>query len=226
LEEALIGSGAGGSADTSEDPDVRLPRFTIGGILAIVLFAAVGLAGRKEPTELWDGAVFGLTLVMLLASVLQAVHAGGSRRAYWLGFALFGWAYVALCQVPAIEARLPTTHGLSRLDGLLPGRSTVATAPAPVGLERPRLLFGAPGVKDVTISNLDVDSIHLWDASTGRRLVRLGGSPEAFIRVGHSLFALILAFVGANASRFLHAREASPGREPPDQETSTSSPTS
>ena len=59
----------------------------------------------------------------LLISILLAVHRTESRRAFWLGFALFGWCYLALSLVPSIESRFLTTKALAYLDSKVPGRS-------------------------------------------------------------------------------------------------------
>jgi hypothetical protein len=101
---------------------MRSPRFTIRGLLGVVLFVGVAVADLRAPTDAWDSAAFGLTLLTLLAAVLLAIHRADRRRAYWMGFALFGWVYLGASLVPPIEARLPTTRGLTYLDSKLPGR--------------------------------------------------------------------------------------------------------
>ena len=42
------------------------------------------------------GAVLLLTLGAFALAVLAVVYRRGERRAFWLGFALFGWGYMAL----------------------------------------------------------------------------------------------------------------------------------
>ena len=42
---------------------MRRPRFTIAGPLGIVAFVAVAFAAMREPTDAWDGGVFGVTLM-------------------------------------------------------------------------------------------------------------------------------------------------------------------
>src|SRR4051812_42547469 len=70
---------------------MRRPRITIASLLGIVAFVGVASAALREPTEAWDSTLLGLTLLLLLTSVLFAVHRSGDRRAFWQGFALFGW---------------------------------------------------------------------------------------------------------------------------------------
>ena len=98
-------------------------RFSIASLLVVVLFVAVGFAALRESSDLWESGVFTLTLAALLISILLAVHRTESRRAFWLGFAVFGWIYLGLSVVPSIESRLMTTKALTYLDSKVPGRS-------------------------------------------------------------------------------------------------------
>ena len=59
-------------------------------------------------------------LGVLLVSILLAVHRTEKRRAFWLGFALFGAAYLGLSLVPPIESRLITTKALAFIDSKVP----------------------------------------------------------------------------------------------------------
>ena len=106
---------------------MKRPRFTIRSLLASVVFLAVGLAALRGASAAWDSSVLGLTLVVLLASVLLAVHRTGAARAYWLGFALFGWTYLVLAEIPGIGVRLPTTRTLIYVDSLISNRSDSVT---------------------------------------------------------------------------------------------------
>ena len=87
-------------------------RFNIASLLGVILVLGVGFAALRESSELWESGVFTLTLAALLISILLAIHRTEKRRAFWLGFALFGWVYLALSLVPSIESRLITTKAL------------------------------------------------------------------------------------------------------------------
>lgn len=73
---------------------MRLIRFNIASLLLVIVFVAVGFAALKESSDLWESWVFSLTLGCLLISILLAVHHSESRRAFWIGFALFAWSYL------------------------------------------------------------------------------------------------------------------------------------
>ena len=104
---------------------MRRFRFHIGTLLILVLILGVGFAALRESNETWDSSIFSLTLGMLSVLILLAVHRTEKKRAFWLGFALFGWTYVGLSLVPSIESRLLTTKALAYLDSNVPDRSIV-----------------------------------------------------------------------------------------------------
>src|SRR5438128_404667 len=94
-----------------------MKRFTIRTLMAFVVVLAVGLAGLRSATELWAGCLLLVTLGVLLAAVLGAIYTAGRSRAGWVGFSLFGLAYLALALTPIVPERLtgalPTTQALN-----------------------------------------------------------------------------------------------------------------
>ena len=75
---------------------MRRIRFNIASLLGVILVLGVGFAALRESSELWESGVFTLTLGVLLISIFLAIHGIEKRRAFWLGFAFFGWVYLAL----------------------------------------------------------------------------------------------------------------------------------
>ena len=131
----------------------------------------------RESSDLWE-RVFTLTLAALLISILLAIHRTEKRRAFWLGFALFGSIYLGLSLVPSIESRLITTKTLAYLDSKVPGRSFQVKS----------IAFSPQGNRIAT---------------AGQGQVRLWDSIENFVRIGHSLFALLAGWLGGQLSRRL-----------------------
>jgi hypothetical protein len=184
-------------------------RFSIASLLGVVLFVAVGAAALRAATDPWDAGVFGITLLLLLTAVLLAVHRSGRRRAYWTGFALFGGAYLAAGAIPPVESRLPTTKGLAYLDSKVPGRGDYAAimrAFAKVASPNPvrGYVFSAD---DGTLVASSKGYVKSWNTVTGKLLSGPNGTSENFLRIGHSLLALALAFLGGHLSSYLHERE-------------------
>jgi hypothetical protein len=175
-------------------------RFHISTLVVLVLALGVSFAALRESNEIWDAGIFTLTIGVLLVSILLAIHRNTARRAFWIGFALFGWSYLALSLIPPIESRLMTTKALAYLDSRVPGRTQSLF----------RIQFtvsGAPGNK-VTTSNLG--TVKLWDATTGRLLGGWAGTTENFVRIGHALLALLAAWLGGLVSRRLWRTSRAP----------------
>jgi hypothetical protein len=216
---------------------MRRLRFRIGTILILIIALGVGFAALRESSDIWDGGAFTLVLGALLLSILLAIHRSGKKRAFWVGFALFGWAYLGLSLVPPIESRLITTKALTYIDSKVP-RSN------PAGFRFPVVLSGrvwdswssqqnqnnqsinstsiafSPQGNLVASGNQGV--IRVWDVSGGNPLGTWSGTGENFVRIGHSLLALIFAFVGGRLSGNLYARGRQPVQGPANPLESTS----
>ncbi len=177
------------------------PRFSIRSIMAAVLFAAVGLAALRHASDLTASLVVSATLLALGVATLGAAFLRGRRRAYWAGFAAFGWGYAALSSGPwaaeAIGPRLATTKLLEyagpHID-LAPDDSqslylytTLATAST---TPPPQILA------DVNVTS------QLFTTTPSGMIVR--AVSESFLRVGHGLFTLILALLGGAVARRFH----------------------
>jgi hypothetical protein len=197
---------------------MRRIRFHLGTMLLIVLLVGIGFAALRESNEIWDSSVFGLSLGVLLISILLAIHRTEKRRAYWLGFALFGSAYLGLSLVPSIESRLITTKVLAYLDSkvLRPLPRSVALYNILVGNNsQPDVFYVNEG--DVTVGAMTglagskpadkqvVGGGWISNVLMGPALAGSGGTTENFLRIGHSLFALIAALGGGLLSQHLHA---------------------
>ena len=57
---------------------------------------ALGLVALRSASMTWVATMLGLAIAVLAASSLLAIYRRGSQRAYWSGFAAFGWLYLLL----------------------------------------------------------------------------------------------------------------------------------
>jgi hypothetical protein len=183
---------------------MRKLRFNIANLLAVILVLGVGFAALRESSDLWESGIFTVTLGVLLISILLAVHRYEAKRAFWLGFALFGWIYLGLSLVPSIESRLITTKALAYLDSKVPGRPLNMVA-----LQTTVTNSGSPSdpvqsaIFAIGTNQLVTTSQGLWilDVTTGKLRSGWGGSTENFVRIGHALFALLVGWLGGQLSR-------------------------
>jgi hypothetical protein len=199
---------------------MRRVRFHISALLAAVLIVGVAFAALRESNDIWDGVVFTLTAAILLSSVLLTIHRSEKRRAYWFGFALFGLAYMALSLAASTESRLITTKALAFIDSKLP-----RTVPAGLAY----FDYDNDGTMDVSVANNsqpnavyvsngkgtfhDVTTTIALDSGTNDIILlnnsaglTMLGTSRNFIRIGHSLCALIVAMIGGQLSRHLYSK--------------------
>jgi hypothetical protein len=111
---------------------MRLQRYSIGSLLILIAIAAVGMAALRYPSRLWASTIYTVAAVVLISGVSNAILGNGVRRAYWLGFSLFGGAYFFL----TLGSNRPVTEMM--LDLLYPHvtrqfpQATLGTLPAPI----------------------------------------------------------------------------------------------
>jgi hypothetical protein len=212
---------------------MRRFQFSIASLLSTILVVALGIASLRSASDAWDSGVLAIVLLTLLVAVLLAVHRSDRARAYWLGFALFGWAYFLVGLIPSIEARLGTTRGLAVLASGLSGTMGSGIAVADYDSDGDVDLFvtngGALGNIFLNKGNgtfVDASKIQpaineTRSAMLWRLLVGTSGTPENRARILHSIVSLLLAFAGGHLSCFLYAkgRGAHDGaqREPSDR---------
>lgn len=231
---------------------MRRIRCSIANLLRIVLFTGIALAALRSGSPLWGSLLFTSAVAAMLVAVVAAVHRRDERRAFWLGFALFGWGYLLLCLVPEARSQLATTALLDFLHARVFGRSepalfawswsgnainnqiTFSTAgiqpPDPEPFKIQDLLLrhapfspdGAPTPYYVP-STPDVSqlpSAETWlltrsPATPASLMVPSATGLESFQRIGHALFSLVFALLGAILARRLDLTSRAPvTREP------------
>jgi hypothetical protein len=168
-------------------------RISLAGSLGIVAVIAMGLAGMVSASRLWTAAAATVTLALLLTALLGACLLDGIDRAFWAGFALFGWSYIILVNWDWIGGQFghDLTFGLSDL--------------AEVAIPRPEPPVGIP-----------FDPISM---ETGRQ-IRLGNFVQIgrmFLALAFGLLGGSIAQVFARRRRAA-ANAAEPARsDPPGQ---------
>jgi hypothetical protein len=71
-------------------------RITVAGMMILLLGLGLVLASLRFPSDAVAAAVLLVTQATLAFAILAVVYRAGEGRAFWLGFALFGWGYMAL----------------------------------------------------------------------------------------------------------------------------------
>jgi hypothetical protein len=189
---------------------MRRIRFNIASLLVVVLFVAVGVAALRESSDLWESGIFTLALAALLISILLAIHRTAKPQAFWIGFALFGSAYLGFALVPSIESRLITTKALAYLASKVPGRPpeafTVGFSATDLGFPVNRVQTVAFDSNGTQLATSSQGTVRLWDLGSGKLLSAWRGTSENFAKIGHSLLSLIAGILGGLLSRHLYTR--------------------
>lgn len=68
-------------------------RFSIATFLTVVTLLALGMGAMASQSRLATSAAFTVFLVLLGVASAGAILATGPKRAFWVGFAAFGWTY-------------------------------------------------------------------------------------------------------------------------------------
>ena len=71
-------------------------RISIAGMMILLLGLGLVLASLRFPSDAAAAAALLVTQATLAFAILAVVYRAGAGRAFWLGFALFGWGYMAL----------------------------------------------------------------------------------------------------------------------------------
>jgi hypothetical protein len=78
---------------------MRRLRFSISSVMALIVYAAIGLAAFSKVDDPWygrvlDDAFYMVTVFILAIATILAMLRRDRRRAIWLGFAVFGWVHL------------------------------------------------------------------------------------------------------------------------------------
>jgi hypothetical protein len=153
------------------------PRISLAGMLGVVAVIAIGLASLVSATVFWTSAASTVTLAVLLGALVGTMLLRGPERAYAVGFATFGWAYLLLVNWSWIGAQFghDLTGGLGDL-----AESLFPTEPEPPS--------AAPGRAPTTASLT-------WMEHSLQRNIKIGNFVQIFRLTMTLLFALLGGFV-------------------------------
>jgi hypothetical protein len=206
-------------------------RVSIAGLMAVVLVCGVAAAALREASETWAGILLLVTVGLLAFALLAVRQRREASRAFWEGFALFGWGYLVLTLGPwfaeQVGPKLPTAQLLGYLHGKLNPAATTSQVQAvwmPSLWRNSLARINAPVTVDYTVSpNTAAPAYGTWvadlsgtvpPASSSAQNQRVWawtsvlaagpGNLEHFQRVGQCLFALLAAVLGGVLSRRLY----------------------
>jgi hypothetical protein len=160
-------------------------RFSLMGLLATVGFVAIVCGAVTVGSIYLIELVSVVTAVILLGAILSIIYRTGIARAFWIGFAVFGWGSYVLQQSPmkllAAENFLRDAYPFFRRTTPLP-----PNAPEPTWVRE-------------------------TDNEGGSQVAVIVRQSD-FIRVGKCVYALVFALSGGWMARYFHATRDSARR--------------
>ena len=199
---------------------MRLPRFSIASILAVIAIFAIALAALRSPSYLWANVTFSLALGAIVVGVVNVIYGRDAARAYWVGFSLCGGIYLAICSLPDLRdsvcPRLVTevlldvvyphmSPALASSSGVTYGTSNISVVPGQPMLGNISLTSNSGPLRFITPPRSP------WaDWTEPDRTVGVGyqigtvslRSSVAFRQIGHSVFTLLVAVLGGTLARY------------------------
>jgi hypothetical protein len=165
-------------------------RVTIGGLVALIAFAALGFNAMRVGSYPWYLATTVFTVVPLSVALMMMLPNPRTIRPFWFGMAVCGFGYAIASEAPPTRALLPTEWALDRLGRLRPGVTIDLTTASPEAKANLRQDDGSmrPGV------------VLGLSPTSGKLHATVGGPPEYFKQIGHLLTSLIVGLVGGLAA--------------------------
>jgi hypothetical protein len=156
-------------------------RFSLRWVFVAVAFAAVSAAALTDGAARWSALLALTSVFALLASILGVIHRRGESRSFWIGFAVFGWAYLVLSQEAiGLSEALPMNVLFTDLYPYF--RRTALIDPA--------------GPQPAWVQGVEREN---------GQVVAVIVTQYDFHRLGHSVCTILFALLGGMLGRWFHA---------------------
>jgi hypothetical protein len=189
---------------------MRRLRFSVGGLMVVVLLLAAAFAALRWPTPLMANLWFSLTLSALVLAIPAAVYRRAEDRAFWVGFAAAGWAYFVLALVPWFQSefgfQLVTTTILDVVAPFIVQKEYLVRTY--IAAFYPPFAPGEPTPWQVwNLPELPPDNP--WHKAGYVTL----HSPGLYLRIGHTMFCLVIALLAGEIVRWFAATRTGPSAQ-------------
>jgi hypothetical protein len=183
-------------------------RFTILGLMGLVLGMAVAIAALRNADDYWAGGLMLATALLIGVITLGAFYSSGRQRAGRLGFVVFGGGYFALAFLGLSDlnlAKLPTTWLLIYVHQRVAPQTFILTVTGGragqtgQGTILTSNVTSGPGANTVTTTTTwlaPASGVNGDPSARWRSLLPGAVNYAAFSVVGHCLFALLSGLLG------------------------------
>ena len=191
-------------------------RFSLRQLMALVAFVAIGCGGLIRPSVYLASLIFTGTLLVLLVAILGAVGRRGPARVFWIGFAIAGSGYLWLAHWADEESYTVSTDWRLQTSGPLFTTKLLRLAhealhpPPPAGF---RGTGGMGGMGGGGMFALPLEpaaapvfgQMAIPSPASAATAAAYETERNAFMRIGHSLCALLFAYLGGQLARYFRA---------------------
>jgi hypothetical protein len=97
-----------------------------GGSFGVICIA---IAALTQANPAWAATITGIVLLAVSIAPLAAIYGGKQTRAFWVGFAIFGWTHIILEHGPFGDIELPSRFVVDEVAhraGLMPKPPMIA----------------------------------------------------------------------------------------------------
>lgn len=94
-------------------------RLSIARLLLLIAAVGVSLWAFRHASSDWTSLVFTAALALLTYAILGVILRRGGRQAFWIGVAVFGWAYLIACFCPGVTGVLRPKLATTKVLGWL-----------------------------------------------------------------------------------------------------------
>lgn len=189
-------------------------RYSLGSLFLVLLYLSVGCAALVNSSGVWPQAAVTLTIAILVLFSLAAVFWDQRRRVFAIGFSATGWLYFLLVfsSVTNVRPYLLTESATNWLFTAIHGDQagphgvaweTVVSTGGPARVQR--VVYAAP----VRVPPPLPPTGYANSPAPGYAPAVARAIPVdyySFGSIGHSLWAVIAAFIGGVTAQALYAR--------------------
>jgi hypothetical protein len=180
---------------------------SVRGLMVTIIMLGTAFAGLRSPTPLWANFWFSLVLSMLTLAVPAAVYRLDERRAFWVGFAVCGWMYFIVSMAPWLQVEI----------GFQLFTTTTLDLLAPHIVQKEFLLRNYLGSFNPPTDPTPPSPWQTWNLpefppdNPWRRLGYVTLTcPGLYLRIGHAVSCMLMAFIGGEITRYLAATRPGP----------------
>ena len=185
-----------------ESRESKGDRIMIAPIATLLGFAGLTILGLLQNQILWTSLLLFATTVLLSVAILGAYQRRDARKAFWQGFAVFGWAYLAMAFLPYIPYQAGVEVPSSPLLKWVHARATSTPVDSrdtfQILKETSSLLPARPD------SEMMIDVAAAATTKVAAAGFFAPGDVNQFVIVGHCLFTLLAGLAGSAVAQWFH----------------------